>query len=143
MHRPACWNFSLATSSLCPSKMAMLKLASWWPLHTNRDNANLSSLGLRIARLVLPCILNFIDCSFGCEQHSSFEKIDFIHIVNLINSENKLFNSSSYLLKWTRSRDFKNYFRVFDAKCVFFVWSLMVFKFLYCWVIFKIENNVF
>jgi hypothetical protein len=27
-----CWNFSCATSSLCPSRMAMLKFASWWPL---------------------------------------------------------------------------------------------------------------
>ena len=45
-------------------------------------------------------------------------------------------------IKGAVSQDFKNYSRDFYAKSVFFVWPLMVSKYLYCFVIFLIENKV-
>ena len=48
----------------------------------------------------------------------------------------------SSLLKGTVSRDSKNYFRVFGAKCVFLAGSLMGLKFLYCLDIFELKTKL-
>ena len=142
IHRPACWNFSLATSSLCPSKMAMLKLASWWPLHTNRDNANLSSHRVE-------------DCSPGSSLHFEFYRL-YIFSWELVPLKKlTLFSKLTSLIQRTNCLTLQviclnglgpEILKIILGSLmrnVYFLLSLLVFKFLHCIVIFKIENNVF
>jgi hypothetical protein len=48
-----------------------------------------------------------------------------------------------YWFKGTVSRDFKNYLKIYDEKCVFLYEPLMVFKFFNCHLIFNLISKFF
>ena len=107
-----------------------------WEIYAFLFNIPISAYSLKTSNYTPFCVIGGVLRDCGMEFWAT---VFFVWNNSL---KALIFRDIIFWLKGTLSRDFLNYLRVFDAKCVFFVWPMMIFKFLYCLVIFKIENKV-